>query len=124
LINDGASCDPPCLVKSKERGRLNVGAAERVGSEHVVEDVTVDAEEQMLEKLDNGSRIRDASQRCCASAASALNVLSETRESGKQKFAEFVCEEGTVSFCDSSEGESIPRLEICHVGMFRGIWTG
>ena len=107
----------PGLVKSKEGARPKDDDAGRQGWEHVVEDVTVDADEQMLEKLDNGSQVRDAStdpQRCCASAASAAKVLSAARESGKQKCAEFVCEVGTVSPCDSSARETLPTRVLCH----------
>mmetsp|Transcript_60527 Transcript_60527/g.126668 ORF Transcript_60527/g.126668 Transcript_60527/m.126668 type:complete len:112 (-) Transcript_60527:93-428(-) len=105
-----ASCIP-CLEKSKEGARPKDDADERAGWVHTVEDVTVDADEQMLEKLDNGSRTCKDIQRRCASTANETNVLSNAgesgaSESGKQKCSELECEE--VSFCDSSESASLP----------------
>ncbi len=96
------------LAKSKEGARPKDDAADRLGNEQVEDDVTVDADEQMLAKLDHGSRIWDADpKRFCASAASAANVTG-ARESEKEQCAEFEYEEGTVSFCDSSAGEKFP----------------
>ena len=81
-----------------------------------MDDVTVDADEQMLVKLDHVSRLRDADpNRLCASTASTAKVFSEAMESVKDKCAEFECEEGTVSFCDSSAGKRNPALCLCQV---------
>ena len=81
-----------------------------------MDDVTVDADEQMLPKLDHALRLRDAgSKRIRASEESAAYVLSEAMESVKDKCAEFECDEGTVSFCDSSAGEQFPSWSLCPV---------
>ena len=83
-----------------------------------MDDVTVDADEQMLAQLDHASRLRDADpKRFCASAASTANVLSEAMDSVNERCAEFVCEEGRVSFCDSSAGEKFPAYCRCHADM-------
>ncbi len=125
---DGMGCIT-CRVKSKEGVQPKDGAAESVGRVHAVEAVTVDADEQMLEKLYSGSRVRDAENpNCLASAAKAANVLSDVsaaKESGRQRCSELEFEEGTVSFWDSSDSARPPISCLCHGAVrFLGVWAG
>ena len=67
----------------------------------------MDADEQTLEQLDQGSGARhEDSHTYCASAANPVNEFDDSKDC--PKYAAEVFMEGSVSFCESSAAETLP----------------